>query len=338
MGTKIEWTEATWNPVTGCTPVSAGCANCYARRMATRFAGRNGYPADEPFRVTLHPGKLADPLRWKKPRRVFVCSMGDLFHERVAAHTIAQVWAAMAVCPEHIFQVLTKRPQQMHDWLTDNNVRGMAAMEAANMVEDGDIQFDAVSHAFDKTGCLSNVWLGVSIEDQATADERIPLLLQCPAAVRFASYEPALGPVDLYGEKRDYLSNLGRRNGPVIQRGLDWVIAGGESGPGARPAHPDWFRSVRDQCAEAGVPFFFKQWGEWLTWEEVGEKNVGGGIVSMFRDAASGCDNDDVPIFHGLREHEWDEYGGATAYRVGKKRSGRRLDGREHNGMPEGTP
>jgi len=231
--TKIEWTHregttgVTWNPIAGCTKISEGCAHCYAERMATRLKGRFGYPEDEPFRVTLHPDRLSEPRKWRKPRTVFVCSMGDLFHEVVPGTFIHHIWIQMALCRDHTFLVLTKRPERMAE-----------LVPALNNYEHG---------------TPNNVWLGVTAENQQRANERIPLLLQTPAAVRFVSIEPMLGPVDL----RWYLGT-----GEMLSSHyLDWVIVGGESGPGARPMHPDWARGVRDQCAAAGVPFFFKQWG-----------------------------------------------------------------------------
>jgi protein gp37 len=244
--TKIEWTEYSWNPVTGCTPASEGCQNCYAKRMATRLKGRYGYPEDEPFKVTLHPEKLKEPLKWKKPRRVFVCSMGDLFHEQVPDEYIAKVWEVMNNASQHTFLVLTKRPQRMKDFLA----------RLGWYIHDRDgYPMEAV---LDEGGkyTLKNVWLGVTAENQQRADERIPILLQIPAAVRFVSIEPMLGPV------------------VIPEEWPDWVICGGETGPGARPIHPDWVRSLRDQCQVAGTPFFFKSWGEWAE-HKVGRKKAG---------------------------------------------------------------
>lgn len=225
MSTKIEWTDETWNPITGCTPTSEGCQNCYAKRMATRLRGRYGYPKDNPFKVTFHPDRLAQPLKWKKPRRIFVCSMGDLFHKSVPNLTIDLIWEKMKKCPKHTFLILTKRPERL---LKD----------------------------YDNSDPLPNVWLGVTAENQARADERIPMLLQIPAAVRFVSLEPLLGPVDFTDRPLDPESTMGEWS-DLDQ--LNWVIVGGESGPGARRMRIDWVRSVRDQCQEAGVPFFFKQ-------------------------------------------------------------------------------
>jgi len=240
MPTKIEWTEETWNPVTGCTKVSAGCQNCYAERMAKRLAGRYGYPADDPFRVTLQEDQLSKPLSWRKPRMVFVCSMGDLFHPDVPDEYITQIFDVMAKARwyRQTFQVLTKRPERMREHLLAR-----------------------------KALTAPNVWLGVTAENQETADQRIPILLQTPAAVRFVSCEPLLGSLDLAEGGHGWLFVTDLTDGRRTH--LDWVIVGGESGPKARPAHPDWFRSIRDQCQSAGVPFFFKQWGEWIPVDEV---------------------------------------------------------------------
>ena len=221
MGTKIEWaTNAdgvpgeTWNPVTGCTKISEGCEHCYAERMAKRLRGRCGYPADNPFRVTLHPERLGIPLHWKKARTVFVCSMSDLFHQDVPLTYNDHVFNRMARCPQHRFLVLTKRPEPMREYLL-----GYRPSEP-----------------------LPNVGLGVTVESQDHED-RIAHLLACPAAMRFVSVEPMLGGM------------------AIGMLGIDWVIGGGESGPGARPMDPRWARDLRDQCVAAGVPFFFKQWG-----------------------------------------------------------------------------
>ncbi len=278
---KIEWLRGsdgvegkTWNPVTGCTKISTGCQKCYAERMSKRLAGRFGYPADEPFRVTLHPDKIDKPLHWKKPRMVFVCSMGDLFHEDVPDEFIYRCFLIKSQATHHTYQVLTKRPERMCE-----------LMERA---------FRPGQYS----GPAANVWLGTSVENQETADERIPHLLDTPAAVRFLSLEPLLGPVDLTAVVRvlpvpqtevdvsyvhgTVLGTDGHSFSPcgATGRGIDWVIVGGESGPGARPMDPDWVRSIRDQCVAAGVPFFFKGWGginkkksgrklESRTWDEM---------------------------------------------------------------------
>jgi protein gp37 len=233
MGTtKINWANKVWNPITGCTKISEGCENCYAARMAKRLAGRFGYPADDPFRPgVVHEDKLAEPLNWKKPSRVFVCSMGDIFHEHVSAITTVNIFQVMQAAKHHTFILLTKRPE-----IAEQRIAGM---DFCNYIK----------------WPLPNVWLGVTAENQQRADERIPILLQIPAAVRFVSVEPMLGPVDIY----DYMYVVGTVDPPVLGRGLDWVICGGETGPGARLMLADWAKSLRAQCVAAGVPYFLKK-------------------------------------------------------------------------------
>ena len=248
--TGIEWTDETWNPTTGCTKVSAGCKNCYAEGISERFWAKQ-YPRNDDGSLRMftdvrcHPDRLDQPLRWRKPRRVFVNSMSDLFHEDVPDLFITRVFEIMAASKEHTFQVLTKRPGRMLSFLGSNHRTE---------------PYDRFGAAFP----LSSVWLGVSCEDQATADERIPLLLKTPAAVRFVSCEPLLGAVDLFS--RAFLDQAWAPDdpsGPPIWRGLDWVIVGGESGPKARPMDLDWARSIIAQCRAAGVPVFVKQLGGW---------------------------------------------------------------------------
>ena len=230
MSTKIEWTDATWNPITGCSKVSPGCKNCYAARMAKRLAGRFGYPADDPFRVTLHEDRLDAPLRWRKPRRAFVCSMGDLFHHDVPGEWIADVYSVMHEMSSvgHVFQVLTKRADRM--------------MRAVSALVGGDVP-------------PPGIWLGVSVENNDQR-HRIDHLLDTPAAARFVSVEPMLGPVGLLDWIPDtHDGHPDPRGGPWIS----WVICGAETGPGARPMERWWARDLRDQCKAAGVPFFFKR-------------------------------------------------------------------------------
>jgi len=324
QGSAIEWTEATWNPVVGCTRVSSGCDRCYASRMSYRLEtmGRAEYKGltvinakgDRHFNgvVRCLRERLEDPLHWKKPRRIFVNSMSDLFHKDVPFEFIDRVFAVMALCPQHTFQILTKRPERMAEYLAslnldadDGNIAGtdggMRLGSAAGQFLDGDWihrqgrRFrPAIEHFISDTHDdgggdedfeyrpapvywpFSNVWLGTSIEEQATADERIPHLLRCPAAVRFLSVEPLLGDIELaipLGCRGcNHPGNVCLRElchacgGTGREPSLDWVIVGGESGPGARPMHPDWARSVRDQCQAAGVPFFFKQ-GSQANWK-----------------------------------------------------------------------
>jgi len=270
--TKIAWTNRVWNPTTGCSPVSEGCRNCYAARMAKRLAGRCGYPAaPHQFDVTLHPERLDMPLKWKKPCRVFVDSMSDLFHKNVPTSFLAQVFAVMAIAREHVFQILTKRPDRIAYVMYPNF--------------DNDVEAWQEQFCFERGWCpqdfewpLPNVWLGVSVENQQAVDERIPWLLKTPAAVRFVSVEPMLGRVDLthihdaiqqiyfdvLGKSRFDYDRHGMGVAAPIPNGINWVICGGESGPGARP-HPPLIdvRNLKDQCIAAGVPFFLKQmWGK----------------------------------------------------------------------------
>lgn len=251
---SIQWTDATWNPTVGCTRVSAGCGHCYAFDMHDRRfyapyikakrAGREIKVAPQfhqPFsRMQLLPERLDDPLHWRKPRRVFVNSMSDLFHPDVPDRFIAQVFAVMSEARRHTFQILTKRPERMARLLTEWYT----------------------PQAGGPPGPLPNVWLGVSVGDQAAADERIPLLLQTPATVRFISAEPLLGPIDrLYRFPDLFYTADVRPSDDALTRGIDWVIIGGESGPHAREMELEWAFSLKDQCEAAGVPVFVKQLG-----------------------------------------------------------------------------
>lgn len=310
----IEWTDATWNPSRGCSLVSAGCTNCYAMRLAHRFSGPGG-AYEGLTKTTSHgpvwtgeirvvPELLDEPLHWSTPRRIFVNSMSDLFHEAVPDDFIGQVWRRMAWNQQHTFQILTKRPARMLKWLYAHGQDAVFAGERAEYEQ------ALKAHGWP----LRNVWLGVSVEDQATADERLPLLLQTPAAVRWISAEPLLGPIYLNWDVWPDLNPNGS--------GLNWVVAGGESGPAARPAHPDWFRSLRDQCGAAGVPFFFKQWGEWITGEKQDDTFV---WPDGIRQA--------VRLGNGDNQGFWDD--AKPCIRVGKKTAGRRLDGRMWDEYPE---
>ena len=209
----IEWTERTWNPVTGCTEVGLECDNCYARQMAERLRRMGLWKYRNGFAVTLHPGLLQEPLSWKTPSTVFVCSMADLFHGRVPQWFLHEAYNTMRAADWHTYQVLTKRIERVE------RVFAGALVGA------------------------SNVWLGTSV-GRADFLHRVETLRRTPAAIRFLSLEPLLGPL-----------------GGLELKGIDWVIAGGESGPGARPMDPDWVRGIRDNCSRSGVPFFFKQWG-----------------------------------------------------------------------------
>ena len=242
--TDIEWTDSTWNPVTGCTEVSSGCDHCYAKTFAERWRGTPGHYFEQGFDVQLRPDKLDQPLRWARPRRIFVNSMSDLFHDEVPDEYIARVFAIMALSGRHTFQLLTKRHGRMRSLLSSPAFRTLVSTEGLPYTRSAYWRWDEVSWP------LRNVWLGVSVENQQWADIRIPALLDTPAAVRFLSCEPLLGPVDIYASAK-------------IDRdpGIDWVIVGGESGPGARPMDVRWARFLRDECVGAGVPFLFKQWG-----------------------------------------------------------------------------
>ena len=209
---SIEWTDATWNPVTGCTKVSHGCKHCYAERMTRRLKAMNLKKYSKGFTITTHESTLADPLNWKQPRRIFVNSMSDLFHDEVPISFIQSVFRTMNVAKQHVFQVLTKRPARV-------------------------VELNKVLN------WTKNIWLGTSIESRRWID-RLDLLKQTSANVKFLSLEPLLGP----------LSSLQLNE-------IDWVIVGGESGPGARPIRDSWVRDIRDQCIDSDVPFFFKQWG-----------------------------------------------------------------------------
>jgi protein gp37 len=301
---KIEWTDATWNPTVGCTKVSDGCDHCYAERLVE---GRMKQRYPHGFgQVVLHPDRLDQPLRWRRPRRVFVNSLSDLFEDQVPDEFIARVFAIMAEAPQHTFQVLTKRPGRMASLLSrpafvklvDRAVCDLPDQTTARLRED-------FLPGWPDTWPLPNVWLGTSVESQKWADVRIPKLLATPAAVRFLSCEPLLGPVTLNPEDvghawaraiglstrqpKHILAPIedddglwhghmecvddctsddpydGRGCGFDTTRsaGIDWVIVGGESGPGARPMHPQWARDLRDQCQAAGVAFFMKQFGAW---------------------------------------------------------------------------
>ena len=212
----IEWTDATWNPVTGCTKITRGCDNCYAARFAERWRGVPGHPYEQGFDLRLWPGRLDQPARWKKPRMIFVNSMSDLFHKKVPKEFIDEVFKRMEDSSHHTYQVLTKRSSLMRNYLKRRYPSGEAP---------------------------THIWCGVSVEDSA-ATARIRHLQAAPAKVRFLSIEPLIGPV-----------------GKIDLTGISWVIVGGESGPNARPMQLEWVRDIRDRCAGAKVPFFFKQWG-----------------------------------------------------------------------------
>lgn len=349
----IEWTEETWNPIVGCSLKSHGCTNCYAMPMAARIEAINaalvaeGKSPQSPQydgttkKVNGHAvwtGKLAmagnnvllAPLKRKKPTTYFVNSMGDLFHEDCPDEWIDPVFAVMALTPHHIYQVLTKRPARMLDYCSRRGISGQISDQAALMLKKNGY------HNF-PTWPLPNVWLGVSTERQQEADERIPLLLQTPAAIRFISAEPLIGPINLTRFRCDHPAFPGegsaqcdaligsiydRANFPVqASNKLDWIMVGGESGPDARPMHPDWARSLQVQCEAAGVKFFFKQWGSWMPDQPDGSA-LRGSMVAW----------PDGTVGNGHAEAHGGP--GIFMFNRGKHRAGRSLDGIVYNGMP----
>lgn len=298
----IEWTDHTWNPLLGCDKCSEGCKFCYAIRTAWRlahnpnpkiaaaYAGLVEQRADGSLnwtgKINLLPDRLRQPLSWPKPARIFVNSQSDLFHEAVPDKFIAAVFGVMAACPQHTFQVLTKRPERMAAWFKWVSTGKVPRAWCVGLAGAGAYLPGGLLHRGDLSEWpLPNVWLGTSVENQRTADERIPELLKVPARVRFLSCEPLLGPADLSNCKSPFPRHEQQDGTYSPLRGswwpaygveyyqaershaeedlarIDWVICGGESGPSARPMHPEWARGLRNQCAEAGVPFFFKQWG-----------------------------------------------------------------------------
>lgn len=432
--TSIEWARhpvtgrgASWNPVlvrrrdTGklgyhCEHASPGCINCYSetfnrRGLPNRGTGLSFKPGHRgEVEIICHEPALLQPLRWRQPRGIFVCSMTDLFGEFVPDEIIDKVFAVAALCPQHIFMVLTKRAARMRDYFRgDPLARVKSAIEShGNNVPGDDMEdfefFAGMGWTARTEGCrpecrvpcclvwnedgtktiaaqlfdgsasrpagkcygkirwdgpvawpLPNAWIGVSVEDQRRADERIPDLLATPAAIRFVSAEPLLGPLDLYGGDPDPRLG-GVKAGPGLslgqwwapgdgpkappRPGVDWVIAGGESGPGARPMLRAWARSLHDQCAAAGIPFFFKQWGEWIDADEWLD-HIEAGPSQLFLDGVRWSpprplNFADVAHLAGFTnrkrfEHQSD---GTTMIRVGKSAAGRMLDGREYNEMP----
>ena len=293
--TSIEWTDRTWNPVRGCSVVSAGCKNCYAMHVAARFSGPGqayeGLALRSPARWTggikLVEKNLFAPLSWRKPQRVFVNSMGDLFHELLADEEIDRVFAVMAMAQRHTFQVLTKRPERMRAY-----VHGAAARLDRHIA-----LYWGTGHGVPWP--LDNVWLGTSVEDQRTADERIPHLISVPAAVRFLSCEPLLGPLDL----RTHLGIV--QNHDDLMGLVDWVIVGGESGADARPMKTAWARQIIGQCRQAGAAPFVKQLGQRPVWSEAPEDFLHGFIgARALRDPKGG---DPVEWPADLRVREFPE-------------------------------
>lgn len=326
-GTGISYLDSTWNPTSGCSHSgSPGCDNCWAKRMATRLRGRFGYPADNPFKPTRHPDRLDIPLHWKKPRRIGVSFMGDLFNKNIPFTFIPNIWKIICKCPQHTFLILTKRPVRMRDFLREYKYLRMP----------------------------ENIHIGVSVENQQTADERIPVLLQIPAAVHWVSVEPMLGPVDLgkfltsmckictntgFFKQEIHAGGFGQYEKttempcpdcgakPTIEPpSVDWVVCGAETGPGARPMHPEWPRRVRDDCVAAGVPFWFKSWGEWAGYEIYEDMDHIQAINISYIDK-EGKTYEKYHEILGIK-------GVAYIARVGKKESGNRLDGKIWEQLP----
>ena len=398
MSTKIEWVKnpdgtagKTWNPITGCTKISPGCAHCYAERMSKRLAGRCGYPADEPFRVTVHEDRFDEPLHWRKPCKAFVCSMADLFHPKVRFSTILRAMRSIIYTPWNTYQILTKRPSRMREffeyWMHMGTKQGYMDPIMLALDFEGGVSDQQAAKAnqwyldhYNQSGrgiCdlpipwpLPNLWLGATVESGDYLS-RIDDLMATPAAVRFVSIEPMLGPVDLrqwlipQGTDHKYACDIETETGgypasclhhpgcdgcePQPTRwdpALDWVICGGETGPGARPMHPDWVRDVRDQCVSAGVPFFFKSWGEWAPLPEPFSYTPAVGSGNREYNLALGRyrKKHHATLLLDDRPEGWPPYmiregtgltdgeGGMAC--VGKKRAGRLLDGREWNQMP----
>lgn len=319
MGSKIEWTDETWNPIVGCTWASSGCDGCYAARDAFgRLSGtdvyrglatmheESGLPRFTGEVRVLGPGnpwtkdRFEEPLHWKKPRRVFVNSMSDLFHPSVPQEDLFRIFSVMAQADQHTFQVLTKRPERMR-----------AAVEWLGY------RFESSEYDHDVPWPLPNVWLGTSIEDQETADRRVPKLLDVHAAVRFLSIEPLIGAVSLAGWLEETSPEDATLPAPV-----DWVIVGGESGPKARPMHRTWVRDLRDECVDARIPFHFKQWGEFVPSTEDSPIHRTGLVARP-----------DGTFRHRLGNAPRD--GEIAIHRPGKKAAGRELDGRTWDEEPE---
>lgn len=371
---KIEWTEATWSPTLGCTIVSEGCHHCYAMRTVHRMAfnpnekvstaaeGLTAYrPGVGPVwtnEVRSLSERLGLPLRWKRPRRIFVNSQSDLFHERVSDEFIARVFIVMALAQRHTFQVFTKRHGRMRSLLRNHDRWNLQLADALEWVAEHvdapmpPADFDRVyawlcarEYRTDSLPPLLNVWLGVSVENQHWADIRIPALLETPAVVRWISAEPLLGPVDL--RFIDYVdTGCGGCSGlpspeheppcgtePGRHAGINWLVCGGESGPRARPMNPAWARSLRNQCQAAGVPFHFKQYGDWLGYEADSQAPFwiapNGSCVDGHLFPASLGDGEPVDGWWAP------ELNGVVYQRTGKKGAGRELDGRRWDEYPD---
>jgi protein gp37 len=331
MSTTIEWTNEVWNPTTGCNKVSRGCKNCYAEKMHKRLQGMKmpGYHRNFLEGAYPNPAALNRPLKWKRPKKVFLDSMSDLFHHNIPFEYVDKVFAVMALTPQHIYQILTKRPERMAEYMTSSPTQ---RIERHLLTIHQTIPLNQRVHGYGKPRWpLPNVWLGTSVENQAAADERIPHLLKCPAAVRFLSCEPLVGPVNFASvpEEIDEDARFAKRT----LHGIHWVIVGGESGSKATPMHPDWARSLRDQCEQADVLFFFKQWGEYAPLSKQHLKLT----HSMFPDGSTIAwgSSESKDLIKAMSSQDYDTL---SAYsKVGKHHSGRLLDGKEHNEYPTGN-
>jgi protein gp37 len=360
--TRISWTDRIWNPITGCTKVSQGCKHCYAEReWQTRYTRNPRHIAyGRPFAdVQAHPLRLGLPFFWKQPAKIFVNSISDLFHEAISFEFIAAVFGTMALNPHHIFQVLTKRPDRMEQFFAwvrhEGRLFGPASLCITKLIstELGNHpnllprQIEPMIRSDEARASiqwpLPNVWLGVSVEDQASADRRIPSLLRTPAAIRWISAEPLLGPLDLslwfdlyQFEEGDewHPRNLSR---PL--RSPDWVVVGGESGQLSRPLHPDWVRLLRDQCLAAEVPFNFKQWGEFFVPEDGAEScRVCGCTWNNACDCKGGCYWIEPGLCSECAGKTPPEGARPVKYRrIGRKQAGRLLDGALWDQYPVGV-
>lgn len=373
--TNIEWTDFTWNPVRGCNRKSKGCINCYAEHQAARIVrmdrgrgipeGQGAY--DGLVEMTSQgpkwTGKISEvwdaldtPLRMKKPRRIFVNSMSDLFHDGVSDEFIAEVLAHAAYARQHTFQILTKCPERMQKLLTsdafmelyEDACSGVRVEAEEILTRRGEF---SVHHrlttdirAMNPAWPRPNIQLGVSAEDHDTASERIPLLLMTPAAVRFASLEPLIGEIALcdlrHPEGNDPIDALWHPDKAFfahmrLAAKLDWVIVGGESGSKARPMHVEWARKIRNSCEATHTRFFFKQWGEWLPGHHyTPELQDRDSDLVQSRYECAQWDGEDWVIDRVMTMDQWDD---DALWRVGKKAAGRLLDGREHNEFPAGV-
>lgn len=373
--TKIEWAHPpgydgeTWNPTLGCSKISPGCKGCYAIRSVRRMSGNpnakiaaanaglvvmTGAGLNWTGKVNTLKDRLSIPLKKKRPTAYFVNSLSDLFHEEITDEFIDQVFAMMALCPQHRFLILTKRPARMLTYLSyerrphvlrDAIYRWHASQACSGFRLSNSLKEHPLAVAQELSNRLNsplwplrNVWLGVSVENQATADERIPLLLQAPAAKKFISYEPALGPIDFWYPESLYPGGpktccdgrecgcMGKPIDPPLIYGIDQIIIGGESGPDARPMHPGWVTSTRDQCLAANVAFFFKQWGAYVPWGLAQKPVLDRGRRYVFFDGKC-LKFDDTN--GGL-----DKRDSAIMQHVGKKQAGAMLEGREWREFP----